>query len=132
MNIARNSHDGGWSGEVPFRGAKIEFTIDAELWNLDPADIATNALQTLEKRWPDILSSLTGEPLSLYNDQWIDSGSRMHPLSKEEFLSQLSLRSFSVGEGAVFASFSSGDLFAGHVLSVALIGDADPQVALEG
>ena len=128
--VTRNSHDGGWSGEGIFRGSKIKFAIDAELWDADPNQVAMKAFRTLNDRWPEVLSSLTRESLTLYNQQWRDPAAP--PLSEADFLQRLSLDSFSIGSDTIFASFADGDLFAGHSLPVALVREAAPHVTLEG
>jgi hypothetical protein len=132
MKITRNSDNGGWSGEGNFRSTKIKFTIDAELWNSEPRKVLNDALNSLDRKWPIILSSITTELLSLYNDSWADPDSGLRPLSKEGFLNKLSLETLAIGDGSLFVYFSDGDLFAGHTISVSLIGESAPIAMLEG
>lgn len=131
MKIVRNSDNGGWNGEAEFRTVKIEIRIGAEYWNADPNQVATKALQELETRWTDVLTSIADGLLALYNDSWRPDSIPL-PVSKKEFLGKLSLETLDIGVGGFCAYFSDGDLFAGNVVSVSLSGEATPITMLEG
>ena len=128
MKIVEDRQLGGWRGETQFRGTNVTFSIDAELSRSNPKDIASQALAELEHRWPEVVASLLGHPFSLYSESWAEPPA----VSKEEFLRRLLITSLSIGEDTIFAYFSDGGLFAGHIVSIALIGKAAPIAALEG
>ena len=132
MNIIEDSNLGGWKGTTLFRGSQVEFSIDAEMWNADPQEVAEESFRTIERRWSEIEGCLLTKPYQLYHGSWLDPQNGFHALSKREFLAKITLQTLAIGEGSITAYFTDGNLFSGHSISVCLIGEEEPQAMLEG
>jgi len=132
MTLSENPSLGGWTGHAVCRGRRVEVTIDADMWEVGPQEAARSGLETIERRWLQIENALVGAPLNLYNQSWADPSQGFPTLTAPQFLEMLSLASVSIGQGSITLYFADGNLFAGHTVSVTLMGDQEPTAVLEG
>ncbi len=132
MTLSENPSLGGWTGQAVCRGRPVEVNIDADMWEVGPQEAARSGLETIERRWLQIENALVGAPLNLYNGSWADASQGLARLTAPQFLEKLKLASVSIGQGSITLYFTDGNLFAGHTVSVILLGDQEARAILEG
>ena len=132
MTLSENLNVGGWTGFTEYRDRRIDLDIDADLWEVDPKEAVHSALDSLDLRWLEIEKALVEASLKLYNENWADPSHGFPRLRPQQFIERLSLTSVSIGQGSITIYFADGNLFAGHTVSVIIVGNQKPTTMIEG